>query len=65
MRERKYRRELKRISRMSLAELRARAARNKRLLVNALAARFRTAYGLRKRLSRAYGREIARRLSEK
>ena len=65
MRERKYKREIKRINRMSVAELRARAARNKRLMRNALAACFRKAYALRRLLGRAYGREIARRLSEK
>jgi len=58
----KIAREMRKMQKLSLKELYARAARNKRLLRNALAARFRAAYAQRKSLSRAYGREIARRL---
>jgi len=65
MRNRRFVREVKRMQHMSLAELRKHAARNKRLIRNALAARFRTAYVQRKALSLAYGREIARRMSTK
>ena len=65
MRERKFKRELKRVRNMTLAQLQKEARRNKRLLRSALAARLRHAYTQRKSLSRAYGREIARRLSAK
>ena len=65
MRERKFKRENERVRSMTLAELRKQAARNKRLVQNALEARFRKAYALRRALGRAYGAEIARRLSAK
>jgi hypothetical protein len=64
MRERKYKREIKRMQHMQLAELRKHAARNKRLLRNALACRFRKAYAQRKQLAQLYGRAIARRMRQ-
>ena len=65
MRTQKFKRENERVRSMTLAELRKQAARNKRLVRNALEARFRKAYALRRALGRAYGAEIARRLSAK
>jgi len=65
MRERKLTREIKRMRRMTLAELLKEARRNARLRKNALHCAFRSAYATRKMLGRVYGAEIARRLSEK
>ena len=65
MRNRQFKRENQRVDGMSLAELRKRAARNKRLLKNALNCKFRRAYMQHKQLGRAYGAEIARRMSAK
>ena len=65
MRERKFKRENERVRSMTLAELMKQAARNKRLVQNALGARFRKAYARRRALGRTYGAEIARRLSAK
>ena len=64
MRERKFMREIKRISTLSLNQLRARAARNKRLLRTAAECRFRKAYAMRKTLGRLYGQAIAARMRQ-
>jgi len=64
MKQRKFKRENARIENMSLAELMKQAARNKRLVQNALAARFRASYAQRKQLGRTYGHEIARRMAK-
>jgi hypothetical protein len=65
MRERKFKREMRKAAKLELNDLHKEAQRNKRLLRNALACRFRDAYIMRRQLGRAYGREIARRLSAK
>jgi len=62
MRTQKFKRENERVRSMTLAELMKQAARNKRLVQNALAARFRKSYAQRKALGRMYGREIAKRI---
>jgi hypothetical protein len=64
MRSCRFVREVKRMQHMPLAELRTRAARNKRLLVNALNCAFRKSYMTRKRLAKLYGDEIARKMRQ-
>ena len=62
MRERKFKREMRDMSRLALGELFKKAQRNKRLKRNAIECRFRAAYAQRKALARMYGREIAKRI---